>query len=68
MSQTANHDVIVPHRKWPAHRLRLKKLPKAVRITITAVLALIAILLAVWAFNYYEDTPGRVMAASAPMS
>lgn len=66
MSQTANHEVVVSHRKWPDPRLRLKKLPKAVRISITAVLVLTAIILGVWAFDSYEYSPwtrdGRISA------
>jgi multidrug resistance efflux pump len=66
MSQTTNHDVTVPHRRWPVPRLRLKKLPRAVRVSITVVLVLTAIVLALWAFDFYEYSPwtrdGRISA------
>jgi multidrug resistance efflux pump len=47
-------------------RLRLKKLPRAVRVAVTATLVLISVILAVWAFQSYEYSPwtrdGRVSA------
>jgi multidrug resistance efflux pump len=66
MTQTANHDVIAPNRKWPVPRLRLNKLPRAVRISITTVLVLTATIFGVWAFLVYEYSPwtrdGRISA------
>jgi multidrug resistance efflux pump len=66
MSQTANQDVIAPNHTVPAPRVRSQKLRKALRICITALLVLTAIILGIWAFEFYEDSPwtrdGRVSA------
>jgi multidrug resistance efflux pump len=66
MSQTADHDLLVPNHKSPAPRQRLKKLPRALRVGVTVVLVVTAIILGLWAFDSYEYSPwtrdGRVSA------
>ena len=50
----------------PATRSRLKKLPRALRVAVTATVVLVSIILAVWAFQSYEYRPwtrdGRINA------
>ena len=47
-------------------RLRLKKLPRAIRLAVTATVVIVSIILAVWAFESYEYSPwtrdGRINA------
>jgi multidrug resistance efflux pump len=66
MSLETKQDGGVQRSRTPAARLRLKKLPRAVRIAITATLIVICVILAVWAFEFYEYSPwtrdGRVSA------
>ena len=50
----------------PPARLRLKKLPRAIRMAVTATVVLTSVILAVWAFESYEYSPwtrdGRINA------
>jgi multidrug resistance efflux pump len=66
MSSAPNQDVSVQHSRTPTARLRLKKLPRVLRVAVTATLILISVLLAVWAFESYEYSPwtrdGRISA------
>jgi multidrug resistance efflux pump len=66
MTQVSNPDTITPRPKPPAGRLRLKKLPRPLRIAVTAVMVLTAVILGIWAFQYYEYSPwtrdGRISA------
>jgi multidrug resistance efflux pump len=66
MSAAANQDVSAQPPRTPAARLRVKKLPRAVRLAVTAVVVLVGVILGVWAFQSYEYSPwtrdGRVSA------
>ena len=66
MSQIANQNIVVEHPKTPVVRLRLKKLPRALRIAVTATSIVAATILAIWAFESYEYSPwtrdGRISA------
>jgi multidrug resistance efflux pump len=66
MTQTTNPDIITPRPKTPAGRLRLRKLPRAVRIAVTVVVLITSLVLGIWAFQYYEYSPwtrdGRISA------
>jgi multidrug resistance efflux pump len=65
MTQATDQNIVAQHHQ-AAHRPRLKKLPRALRIALTITVVLIAAILAVWAFEYYEYTPwtrdGRISA------
>ena len=45
------------HSGIPTTRSRLKKLPRGMRMTVTAAVVLVSIILAVWAFQSYEYSP-----------
>jgi multidrug resistance efflux pump len=66
MTQATTPDTVPPPPKPPAPRARLKKLPRPARIVITAVVIVIALILGIWAFQYYEYSPwtrdGRISA------
>ena len=66
MNHATNQDINEQHSPAPAARSRPKKLPRALRVSVTVVLVLISVILAVWAFESYEYSPwtrdGRVSA------
>ena len=61
MSSVAHQDSGIP-----TARLRSKKLPRAIRVAVTATVVLVSVILAVWAFESYEYRPwtrdGRISA------
>jgi multidrug resistance efflux pump len=64
MTQTAEQ--IETKSPTPVVRSRTKKIPLAVRIAVTAVLIIAAVILGLWAFQFYEYSPwtrdGRINA------
>jgi multidrug resistance efflux pump len=66
MTTTADKPLPTQRTETPAARPRLKKLPRAARVAMTSVLLIVACILGVWAFRFYESSPwtrdGRINA------
>ena len=66
MTTTNNHPLTTPRSQTLPVRLRSRKISRAVRVVVTALLVVTTCGLAVWAFRFYEYSPwtrdGRISA------
>jgi multidrug resistance efflux pump len=66
MTTATDKIVVTKHSDPVANRARSKKIPRAARVTVTAVVLVSAAILGVWAFRFYEYSPwtrdGRINA------